>query len=84
MWISKEEYEFLKEKAKKTIDAEAQIELQRHRDRDMLKWTLEDLAKKANRVPELEAELESYKQKYADEVQKRLVLIEQFGDVQAV
>lgn len=72
MWISRNEYENLKANIKC-------LENRYSTQRDINSALLEDLDichAEINQFKDQKAELEEYKQKYADEVQKRLELIE--------
>lgn len=70
MWISRKKY---KEMKQSISDLNANLSSCRY----SLANRTEQLADYMLKVSELERELEEYKQKYADEVQKRLDLINQ-------
>lgn len=70
MWISKKKYNEMKQRI---IDLETNL----HSYSYSLSNRTEQLSDYMLKASELEQELEEYKQKYADEVQKRLDLINQ-------
>jgi chromosome segregation ATPase len=72
MWISRNEYENLKANIK---CLENRYSTQRNINEELL-YDLDMCHTKINKLEDQKAELEEYKQKYADEVQKRLELIE--------
>lgn len=74
MWISRKKY---KEMKQSISDLNANLSSCRY----SLANRTEQLADYMLKVSELERELEEYKQKYADEVQKRLDLIKHVNNV---
>lgn len=80
MWISKKEYKRLKD-LEDSFDATLRAYRNRYlqEKRKVEYWEEED-DKHTKTIRELYQELEEWKHKYADEVQKRLALIEQIGE----
>lgn len=79
MWISRNRYNKLKAIEDSYYNMNSMYRKRYLNERDKARYYEDEANKKSDGIRKLNQELNEWKQKYADEVQKRLDLIEQIG-----